>query len=52
MKAFKVMTTILRTHHSGKKKKLTIFLCVEKKGAEICLNYKGHTHTGQVLHDL
>lgn len=42
MKAFKVMTTILRTHHFGKK--LTIFLCVGKKGTEVCLNYEGHTH--------
>lgn len=43
MKVFKVMTTILRTHHFGKK--ITIFLCVGKKGAEICLNDEGHTHT-------
>lgn len=43
MKAFKVMKTILRTYHFGKK--LTIFLYVGKKGPEICLNYEGHTHT-------
>lgn len=43
MKAFKVTTTILRTHHF--RKYLTIFLHVGKKGTEVCLNYEGHTHT-------
>lgn len=51
MKAFKVMTTILRTHHSGKK--LTIFLCVGKKRNRNLLEWwRLHTHTGQVLRDL
>jgi len=42
MKAFKVMTNVLRTHHFGIK--ITIFLCVGKKGTKVCLNYEGHTH--------